>query len=371
MATTPGFSEELAQGVVDIYSYVELILLNRMRLRLLEGLESSEYEQLQLAAVREYERQVREALRTLEARTTEETRAAVTAAAQRGAQDAVRELVDQLGERVDDALPISPSVITEMASAYAGKLSATHFQIYRESTDAYRRIVGEAMRAPAMGVETRAQAAQRALNEFAEQGITAYRDSRGRKWSMSSYTEMAGRSTLMNAHLAGHEQALKRRGHGLIVISNHSQECKMCRPWEGKVLSLDDQDRPGERKQSSELTGEPVKFRVAGTLAEAKRAGLFHPNCRHSFSTYTAGLTDLDFGETADPEGDKARQKLRKLERSVRELKRVQAVALDEKDRKMIGRKIRARQAEIKAHVASNEGLKRQRKREQITGEFR
>lgn len=370
MATTPGYSEDLSREVVAVYSSAERVLLEKLASGVAKGLGENEYELLQLAAIREYERQASETLKDLAKRTTEETHAATAAAAQRGAQDALRELTDQLGESVQDALPVDSATVAEMASAYAGKLSATHFQIYRETTDAYRRIIGEAMRAPALGVETRAQAAQRALNEFASGGITAYRDSRGRRWSMSSYTEMAGRSTMMNSHLAGHEHALKKRGLSLIVVSNHSQECKMCRPWEGKVLSLDDNDRPGEREQPSELTGEPVKFRVEGTLSEAKRAGLFHPNCRHSFSTFTAGLTDLDFGETSDPEGDKARQKLRKLERDTRELKRAQAVALDENDHKAIGRRIREKQAAIRDHVASHDGLKRQRQRERITGEF-
>jgi hypothetical protein len=99
---------------------------------------------------------------------------------------------------------------------------------------------------------------------------------------------------------------------------------------------------------------------------EAVAAGLLHPNCRHSLSAYFPGITQVPTG-TEDPEGDKARQKLRALERAVRDAKTEAAAALDPAARKRFDAKVRALQAEIRDHLATAPTqLFRQRHREQI-----
>ncbi|MGW8935990.1 phage minor capsid protein [Gordonia terrae] len=88
-------------------------------------------------------------------------------------------------------------------------------------------------------------------------------------------------------------------------------------------------------------------------------------NCRHSLSRYQPGRT-RSFGETADPEGDKARQKLRYLERQVRAAKREKAAALDDAGRRKATARVRAYEAKIREHVATT-SAKRQRHRERVS----
>ena len=58
------------------------------------------------------------------------------------------------------------------------------------------------------------------------------------------------------------------------------------------------------------------------TLDEARAAGLFHPNCRHSISLYQEGIT-RPMKNTADPEGYRQSQKVRYYEsRKTREQRR-------------------------------------------------
>jgi hypothetical protein len=142
----------------------------------------------------------------------------------------------------------------------------------------------------------------------------------------------------------------------LVIVSDAPQECPLCRPWEGEVLSLS-----GATVGTIDGSG---GVRVAGTLPEATAAGLFHPGCRHSLGAYQPGITK-PMHDTADPAGDAARQKLRYLERQVRSWKRAQAVALDPAAERKAGAQVRAYQAKIREHVATT-SAKRIPAREQV-----
>ncbi len=103
-----------------------------------------------------------------------------------------------------------------------------------------------------------------------KEGITAFVDKGGSKWSLERYGEMLSRTKLTQAHVSGSVNRMIGGGYDLIQISDHSGECPLCRPWENKVLSIS-----GVNKEYS-------------SLSEAKSAGLFHPNCKHAISAYNA-----------------------------------------------------------------------------------
>ncbi len=107
-----------------------------------------------------------------------------------------------------------------------------------------------------------------------------------------------------------------------------------------------------------------IRVEVRGSVDEAIRAGLMHPNCRHSLSAYLPGVTRAP-RNTADPEGDAARQKLRRLERETRKAKLEAAGALTPEAKRAAEAKVRELQARIREHVDSS-SVFRQRHREQI-----
>ena len=121
-----------------------------------------------------------------------------------------------------------------------------------------------------------------------------------------------------------------------------------CRPWEGKVLSISGADRRYP------------------TVKEATSAGLLHANCRHRLTAYIEGVTRPETN-TADPEGDRARQEQRRLERGVRQWKRREAAAIDPEAERMAKAKAREWQARLRDHVEAND-LKRRPERERIGG---
>lgn len=63
-------------------------------------------------------------------------------------------------------------------------------------------------------------------------------------------------------------------------LNTSTRTCDKRSPWGGKVLSL-----------TGETPGYP-------TMAEAKAAGLFHPNCRH---TYSLWIEDNEVAHLAEP----------------------------------------------------------------------
>lgn len=196
------------------------------------------------------------------------------------------------------------------------------------------------------GKFTRLQGSQRVLDDFASKGITGFVDKAGRGWSLESYSEMAVRTGTGQAALQGHMDRLQENGLDLVIISDAPRECHLCAPWEGKVLSISGKDLEHP------------------SLESARSAGLFHCNCRHSASLYQEGVTPPMHAK-ADPEGYRAGQRQRYLERKIREQKRLEAAALDEQARKAAQAKIRATQKALREHIAANE-LKRLPYREQI-----
>jgi hypothetical protein len=109
----------------------------------------------------------------------------------------------------------------------------------------------------------------------------------------------------------------------------------------------------------------PVVVDVLCTLAEARARGFQHPNCTHSYSGYLPGVTELTPADS-NPEGYKAKQQQRALERQVRAAKRAEVLALDPAAKAAARARVRARQAQLRDHV-KEKNLKRQPGRESVT----
>ena len=198
-----------------------------------------------------------------------------------------------------------------LARAAVEPLDGMTMQVRRWVLDTYAETGLRVASGVLTGTSTRRQASARILQQLAGKGVTGFRDRAGRSWEMGSYGEMVGRTTAAQAAVQGHADRLTALGVDTVLVSNAPEECKQCRRWEGRVLSL-------TGKTTGRLSDGVT---VAGTLAEAKADGLFHPNCRHRTTVYLPGVT-RPLRDTADPEGDTLRQQQRARERRIRDLKR-------------------------------------------------
>jgi hypothetical protein len=359
---SPALAEDLAAAVADLYEVAEGVLIERLRNALAAGIDSPAWVQMKLAAVGTLQAAINEVIAALQADATGAIHQAVADAYNRGAQAAVAEL-GALAPAVS-TIPAGAPVIDRLAAAVINDTGPVYLRILRTSMDAYREVIARAAAAPTLGAQTRRQAAQSALDAFAKRGVTGFIDRSGRSWELRSYVEMAMRSAVGRAAIEAHSDRLGAAGVELVIVSQSPEECPLCRPWERKILTRD--GAPGARDiEVGHATedDETVTVHVAGSLSEARTAGLFHPNCRHNISAYLPGVSRIPEVQVSRGTYEDT-QKQRYLERQTRKWKRLATAAMDDSARTTANARARAYQARIRELVAET-GLPRKPHREQ------
>lgn len=266
-------------------------------------------------------------------------------------------VAEQLGEV---AITTNVSRLVSIVTRFVAAVRGTFLPVVRAHEDVYRRAIVDSESLMATGTIVRREAVAMAVDRLLVEGQDRFRDASGRHWHLDAYVRMAGRTAAQQAAVEGQLEGMVARGRDLVVISDSPRECRLCRPWESKLLSVS-----GATLVGSEVDGD----RVAGTIAEARLAGLWHPNCTHRADPYTPGLTRVPEPK-ANPEGYAQAQKLRRLEREVRDLKRAEAAVKELGETQALRdlrRKIRAKHAQIAAYAEST-GQNRRRERERPVG---
>lgn len=375
MPASPDMAYDLARAVAVLYEDAELALLEKLQRALAEGIDSPRWAELKFAAIGNLRAAVEEVSNALMQDADGAIGRAVAEAYRRGGQSAVAEfgaLPEGLRHAAARALP-NASTVDRLAASAVRDTRPVYARITRAVTDAYQSVINRASSSVLLGGLTRRQASQRALDQFAQNGITSFTDRAGRNWEMASYAEMAVRSITGRAAIEGHTDSLLAIGQQLVIVSDSPLECPLCRPWEGEILSINGQSGPHTLRLPSVLSQpklfrapETVPVHVAGSLTEARAAGLFHPNCRHNLSAYLPGVTTRP-QSPPHPQGAtyEDTQQQRYLERQVRAWKRRSAVAMDDAARTKANAHIRAYQARIRQLTAET-GLRRKSSREQI-----
>jgi hypothetical protein len=361
-------AEDLAAAVADLYEAAEGVLIEKIRRALVEGIDSPVWVELKLAAVGNLQAAIDEVIAALQLDASGAIHQALAEAYDRGQQAAVAELgalgVGQAAAAAV-AVPAAP-VVDRLARAVIADTGPVYLRILRASMDTYRDVVARAAAAPALGAQTRRQAAQSALDDFAQRGVKGFVDSRGRSWELRSYVEMAMRSATARAALDAHSDRLGAAGVELVIVSQAPEECPLCRPWERKILART--GAPGRREVQVEHAtedGDMVTVEVAGSLPEARAAGLMHPNCRHTASAYLPGVSRIPTMQPSRGTYEDT-QRQRYYERQIRKWKRLEAAAMDDARRALTRARVRAYQATVRELVAET-GLPRKSHREQLT----
>lgn len=343
MPVSPELGERLGARLLVIYTEAELAMLDRVARRLERGIDEQGWAERKLLEMTELKRETRSIIRALAARGDQEIPSAIEDAYEVGLAEARSDLAKAEGEFV---VASNPRLVTSLSREALTNVQATHLRILRSADDIYRSTIARGAAQVLTGTGTRRDAAQSVLNDFANNGVTGFIDSAGRQWDMASYAETALRSVTGRAAVSGHAETLEANGQDLVIVSDAPEECEICRPWEGQVLSL---------------SGNDPNY---PSLAEAEADGLFHPNCRHRLGIYIEGVT-RSMGKTADPIGAQERAQQRYLERGVRQWKRREVVGLSEAERGSAAAKRSEWQTRLKSFVEEND-RKRLRYRESL-----
>lgn len=360
MAYEPANVAGLQDAVAQIYADAEVQLLARIAASIEKGIDTPQWVSLQLAEISRLSKEARGFLLALDPVVAQQIEEALVAAHSIGVASADADIPGP----ASTTPVVSREAVAALAIEATQAVVGTHSQILRSTVDGYRKVVTEAAGRVVTGVATRRDATQTALDRFAAQGLTAFRDKAGRNWRIDTYAEMAVRTATLRAMKQGHTDRLLQRGYDLVVISSHARPAPQCRPYEGKIVSLTGRTADGRIEAVSPLTGASVTATVYASMSDAEAHGLHHPNCKHTHTLWVPGASRPKF-EPDDPQGYADEQKLRRLERQVREAKRQQAAALTPAAKAAAGRKVRDRQAAIRDHVART-GVPRRSTREQL-----
>jgi len=224
----------------------------------------------------------------------------------------------------------------------------------RMMDDVYRSTVAKAQLSMASGTKTLAQAVDMEAKDFLSKGINCIEFKDGRRMNIASYSEMALRTAATRAKLQGEAQRRKELGIDTVAISQYGQCSYTCLPWQGRVY-VDDvfSDFEGERNVAGSfmLSRDGHWYRP---LSHAVKAGLFHPNCRHTMTSWQRGINPMpepmDFGPIE--KAYKLEQKQRRMEREIRKWKRLAEGSQDPMNAAMYRKQVREAQKNLREFIS-------------------
>lgn len=204
------------------------------------------------------------------------------AAALTGEQSAAAEalVMNLMGEVTDAAM----TVMATLQSALIGRIEP----------DVYRRVGLEQVAYQ----QARGAGTYKMLPGFVEalrrEGVTAFVDKAGRRWSLHTYCAMVSRTTNRQAETLAVLTA--DPGQDLYQISSHASACPLCAPYEGRVYS-----KSGTDPDFPPLSAAFGKVDINGPDTLTNTYLNIHPNCRHVLLPWTpAGRTEEEIQKIKD-----------------------------------------------------------------------
>lgn len=284
----------------------------------------------------------------------------------------VKRVVSSLQKQAKDTLNLcNTTMLYKTRDAYKG--------FVRQLADRAKEIEGKQdflnalnrnASAAVLGAESRQQAVRKCIREFAEKGIPAFVDKRGREWTPEAYVNMAVRNTIKNTADEVQTARCKDYGIHLIEIDSHSGARPKCAKDQGKIYDLDNGSGYVE-----DANGKKIRYYPWNSSSYGEPDGILGINCTHHKWPFFAGVSLQSYFPVEDQEASdrlyQQTQVQRALERDVRKQKR-ECMLLDQ-----IGDqdgfeeaavKLKQKEARLKYYVDGNDQLHRRKDREQVVG---
>lgn len=232
--------------------------------------------------------------------------------------------------------------------------------IYRQMDDVYRQTIYKTEFQLSSGAISLGKAIDLSVKDFLNKGIDCIIYKNGRHVNIATYAEMALRTASQRATFLGEGTKRDEYGVHLIVVSSHANACEMCLVWQAEILIDDVFSHPS--KEYIE------KYKQYKLLSAAIKAGLLHPNCRHTLITYFEGITKIPKKQDSKKalQNYYLEQEQRKLERKIRNLKRLVAGTVDKDDKREYSYQLMNAQKEMRNFLKVNKQFKRNSRREKL-----
>lgn len=189
-----------------------------------------------------------------------------------------------------------------LIKATTNDMKKAEIAVLRMANNQYRRIIYNAQVYANTGAGTYEKAVDMATKDFLKAGLNCVEYANGARHTLADYADMAIRTAAKRAYLQG--EGMKRREWGVytVIINKRGSgcPCPLCVPFVGKVM-IDDVWSGGPKDGVSPMTG--IKYPL---ISAAIAAGLYHPLCRDSHTTYIEGVS-------TPPDGKYTREELNNL----------------------------------------------------------
>lgn len=189
-----------------------------------------------------------------------------------------------------------------LIKATTNDMKKAEIAVLRMANDQYRRIIYNAQVYANTGAGTYEKTVDMATKDFLKAGLNCVEYANGARHTLADYADMAIRTATKRAYLQG--EGMKRREWGVytVIINKRGSgcPCPLCVPFVGKVM-IDDVWSGGPKDGVSPVTG--IKYPL---ISAAIAAGLYHPRCRDSHTTYIEGVN-------TPPDGKYTREELNNL----------------------------------------------------------
>lgn len=226
--------------------------------------------------------------------------------------------------------------------------------ILRMANDQYRKAIYNAQVYANTGAGTYEKAVDMATKSMLAAGLNCIEYANGARHTLEDYADMAIRTASKRAYLQGEGEKRQEWGVTTVILNKRLNPCPKCLPWVGKVL-IDDVWSGGSSDGKSNVTG--LKYPLMSTAIEA---GLYHPRCKDSHTTYFEGISTPPTGSkyTRDELDELAEQYSREqkqqyAERQEKKYSRMARYSLDEDNKRIYA----ARAKEWGAQVDAGAGL--------------
>ena len=206
--------------------------------------------------------------------------------------------------------------------------------ILRMANDQYRKIIFDAQVYANAGGTTYEKAVDMATKDFLSKGINCIEYKNGSRHTMAEYADMAIRTACKRAYLTGEGEKRKEWGISTVIMNKRGNPCPLCLPFVGKIL-IDDVWSDGPKDGKSPGTG--ITYPL---MSKAIEAGLYHPRCKDSHTTYFEGIStppDDRYSKSElrnVAENYQREQKKQYAERQSEKFKRLSKYSIDQDNKK-------------------------------------
>lgn len=275
-----------------------------------------------------------------------------------------RRLIEQLsdnllGEITEAAATVYQSSANMIAAQNALKAAENGIPaIGRLHPDIYRKnVLAGVISTTATGAGP-LRSVEAVVKQLEQEGLPAFIDRAGRKWSLRDYGNMATRTTFRQAQTAAE---LSQDDHDLYEVLRHPAPCRVCAIYSGRVYS-----KSGTNPNYPSLAQAFGKVDPVGPDVLSNTYLNIHPNCLCTLTKYTEkGKTDEQIQRMRDkssfeknpPKGDPRTKKEIEAYRTKEKNRRILRDEIKEweKMREALGNKVPATFATFQKHKRLND----------------